>query len=213
MDRLATLVVLLSLILTPPAGGQSTSLSLSDVQEAYENLDGLRASFTQVISSDFAGDTTRLDGTVSLSGNKYRVEIPNQTVVTDGETTWIYTPADSQVVINDAEQEESTVTPETFLTASDDRYDETASTPTTRQGTPHVKLTVAATDSASRFKEATLWVRRSDRVVTRMRATDRNGSTLDLRLKNLVVNPELRDDPFTFSPPEGLEIIDLRRSE
>jgi outer membrane lipoprotein carrier protein len=212
MTRCATLILLLGLLLTPPALGQD-AVSLTDVQAAYDALDGLRAAFTQVISSDFAGDTTRIEGTVLLSGNKYRVQTPTQTVVTDGQTTWIYTPADSQVVVNDAEQDASTVTPETFLTASADRYRKTASTPVTRDGTPHVKLTLTATDSTARFKEATLWVRRTDRVVTRMRATDRNGSTLDLRLRNLAINPPLADDPFTFTPPEGIEVIDLRQSE
>jgi outer membrane lipoprotein carrier protein len=213
MPRRATLVLLLALTLPLPAAGQADAVSLSDVQQAYDALDGLRAAFTQVISSDFAGDTTRIDGTVLLAGNKYRVETPTQTVVTDGQTTWIYTPADSQVVINDAEQDASTVTPETFLTASAERYEKTRSTATTRQGTPHGKLTVTATDSTSRFEEATLWVRRSDQVVTRMRATDRNGSTLDLRLRDLTVNPRLPDDTFTFAPPEGVEVIDLRTGE
>jgi len=213
MTRLATLIALLGFFLSTPAMSQSNPLSLTDVQEAHEALDGLRASFTQVISSDFAGDTTRIEGTVLLSGNKYRVNTPGQTVVTDGETTWIYTPADSQVVVNDAEKESSTVTPETFHTASADRYSVASRTPTTRSGADHVKLQVTAADSASRFKKATLWVRQSDRVVTRMRATDRNGSTLDLRLEDLVVNPTLTNDPFTFSPPEGMEVVDLRRKK
>ncbi len=213
MNRLAPLVVLLGLTFASPALGQADALSLTDVQEAYDALDGLRASFTQVISSNFAGDTTQIRGTVLLSGNKYRVEAPDQTVVTDGQTTWIYTPADSQVVLNDAEQDESTVTPETFLTASADLYTVTTSSPTTRQGAPHVKLAISASDSASRFTEATLWVRRTDRVVTRMRATDRNGSILDLRLRDIVVNPDLGTDPFSFSPPENVEVIDLRRNQ
>lgn len=209
MTRWATLITVLGLVFTIPALAQD-DVSLSDVQTTYDALDGLRASFTQVISSDFAGDTTKLRGTVVLSGNKYRVETATQTVVTDGQTTWIYTPADSQVVINDTEQDASTVTPETFLTASATRYEKTGTTSTTRRGRPHVKLTVAATDSSSRFTEATLWVRRSDRVVTRMRATDRNGSALDLRLRNLVVNPPRTDNPFTFTPPTGVEVVDLR---
>lgn len=213
MVRLATLVFVTVLLLPSSAAAQSDSLSLADVQEAYETLDGLRASFTQVVSSDFAEDTTRIDGTVLLSGNKYRVETPDQTVVTDGETTWIYTPADSQVVINDTAQEATTVTPETFLTASTERYTVRSSTPTTRGETPHVKLETESTDSATTFQSATLWVRQSDRVVTRMRATDRDGSTLDLRLRDLEVNPALEDDSFQFSPPEGVDEVDLRQND
>jgi outer membrane lipoprotein carrier protein len=183
------------------------------VQEAYDALNALQASFTQRISSDFAGDTTRIEGTVLLSGNRYRVQTPDQTVITNGETTWIYTPADSQVVVNDAGSDASQVTPKTFLTASADRYRITGSTTDMRGNTPHVKLSITATDASSRFEEATLWVRRSDRVVTRMQAADRNGSTLDLRLENIDVNPSLQDSAFTFSPPVGIEVVDLRRGK
>lgn len=213
MTRSLLLVVLLSWGLVGPAAGQSTPLSLSDVQAAYEALEGLQASFTQVVGSDFADGSTRVEGSVLLSGNKYRVQTPDQTVVTDGDTTWIYTPADSQVVVSSADKE-GAVTPETFLTASANRYAVTASDETTRLETPHQKLTLASTDSTSRFAEATLWVRASDRVVTRMRAADRNGSTLDLRLRDIVVNPAtLRSDaPFVFDPPPGVDVVDLRRT-
>jgi len=214
MTRSFLLTLLVSLALAGPVTGQPTAVSLSDVQAAYDALGGLQASFTQVVGSDFASGSTRVDGTVLLSGNKYRVETPAQTVVTDGDTTWIYTPADSQVVVSHADKE-GAVTPETFLTASEERYEVTASTETTRLGAPHRRLTLASTDSAARFAEATLWVRTSDRVVTRMRAADRNGSTLDLRLRDIVVNPDaLRADaPFTFAPPPDVEVVDLRRSE
>ncbi|PSQ97233.1 MAG: outer membrane lipoprotein carrier protein LolA [Bacteroidetes bacterium SW_9_63_38] len=209
MRRVLLLTVLL-LGLAHPALAQR--LSLSSVQDAYEALDGLQASFTQVIASSFADGSTRVEGAVLLSGNKYRVRTPNQTVVTDGETTWIYTPADSQVVVNDADTE-GAVTPETFLTASDDLYKVQSSQQTTRGGRPHVQLTIASTDSSSRFAEATLWVRTEDRIVTRMRATDRNGSILNLRLHSITLNPDTlqSDAPFTFSPPSGVRVVDLRR--
>jgi len=182
------------------------------VTTAYRALDGLEASFEQVMSSEFAGDTLRVRGSVLLSGNKYRVQTPDQTVVTDGETTWIYTPADSQVVINDAETGDGRVTPETFLTASTDRYEVTSTASTTRLGTAHQILDVTATEASARFESVRLWVRTSDRIVTRMRATDRDGSTIDLRLRDLIVDPDtLRGEtPFRFSPPETAEVIDLR---
>lgn len=215
MDRIGVLFVLFALIAAAPAAGQSSSLSLSEVTEAYEALDGLQASFVQVMSSEFAGDSVRVEGSVLLSGDKYRVRTPDQTVVTDGQTTWIYTPADSQVVVNDADTGQSTVTPETFLQASAERYAVRATSPTTRLGVPHLVLEVDATEASTRFRSVRLWVRRSDRVVTRMHATDRNGSTIDLRLRDLSLNPEaLRGPtPFSFSPPEGVEVIDLRRGE
>lgn len=198
------------LLLGLPVGKAQDALSLEALQARYDRLGTLRASFTQVIGSTFADDSTRIQGRVLLAGNKYRVETPSQTVVTNGETTWIYSPADSQVVVNDAGSQESTVTPQTFLTASAERYEIESSRTDTRSGTPHTVLSLKATAQSARFRKATLWVRQSDRIVTRLRATDRNGSTLDLRLHDIVVDSTLEGTPFTFSAPDGVEVVDLR---
>jgi outer membrane lipoprotein carrier protein len=186
------------------------TLSLDALKARYERLDGLRASFTQTIRSKIAGDSTQIQGEVLLSGNKYRVQTPSQTVVTNGTTTWIYSPADSQVVINDAEKQASTITPQTFLTTSTDQYESTSTQSVVKNGDPHTVLSLEATEPSTRFKTATLWVRRSDRLITRLRATDRNGSILTLDLRDLTVNPSLSGTPFRFSPPDGIEVVDLR---
>jgi outer membrane lipoprotein carrier protein len=117
LRRLLLLGVLLCAVALP-AGAQDGGPTLQALQSRYSALQGLRAAFTQVTASEFADDSTRIDGTVLLAGNRYRVETPAQTVVTDGATTWIYSPADSQVVVNTADAEASTLTPQAFLTTA-----------------------------------------------------------------------------------------------
>lgn len=209
MQRLALLWACLLLVPVVPAGAQDAP-SLQALQSRYDGLDGLRAAFTQVTASEFANDSTRIGGTVLLSGNKYRVETPAQTVVTDGTTTWIYSPVDSQVVVNDADAEASTLTPQAFLTSAVGAYDVSSTRSARRDGARHDVLSLAAADTSARFEEATLWVRRADRIVTRLRAVDRNGSILDLRLRDIEVDPPLEQTAFSFSAPEGVEVVNLR---
>ena len=206
------LALLCCCFVVAPATAQP-SLTLNDVRTAYRSLDGLRADFTQVVATAFSQDSSRLTGTVTLSGDRYRVETPGQVVVTNGSSTWIYTPADSQVVIDEAAANNGPITPETFLNESAGAYDVTDRTVQERGGGSHVVLSLASTDSTSRFQAATLWVRASDRVVTRLRATDRDGATFDLRLRNLEVNPALSEETFTFSAPENVEVVDLRSGD
>ena len=214
MSRRALLLgVLLCVATALPAGAQDDGLTLQALQSRYDALEGLWAAFTQVTASEFADDSTRIGGTVLLAGNQYRVETPTQTVVTDGATTWIYSPADSQVVVNAADAEASTLTPQAFLTTAADEYDRTSTRSVTRAGTTHDVLSLTAATSSARFEEATLWVRRSDRIVTRLRAVDRNGSMLDLRLRDIRIDPQISGDPFSFSAPENVEVVDLRSDD
>lgn len=206
-----TLVLSLFLCLSVSALAQAQDASpLEALQTRYDRLEGLRAAFTQVTTSEFADDSTRIEGRVLLADDQYRVETPSQTVVTNGATTWIYSPADSQVVVNDAEANASTVTPQTFLTASAEKYNLSSSRTARRDGAPHDVLSLTAASGPARFKKAVLWVRQSDRIVTRLQATDRNGSVLDLRLQDIEVDPAFEGRPFTFSAPDGVEVVDLR---
>ncbi len=211
LRRAFSLGVLLALSLALPAWAQDAP-SLEALQARYDRLASLRASFTQVTASEFADDSVRVRGRVLLAGNQYRVETPSQIVVTNDTTTWIYAPADSQVVVNDADAQASTLTPQAFLTASAQKYTVTAVRSVQRRGAGHHVLALTATGTAARFQEASLWVRISDQIVTRLRATDRNGSTLDLRLNDIAVNPSLGNAPFTFSVPNGAEVVDLRQT-
>lgn len=211
MMRHLLFVIILAVSALPAAA--QPSLTLDDVRAAYQSLDGLEASFTQVVGSAFANDSTRIEGSVLLAGDRYRVKTPGQVVVTDGSTTWIYSPADRQVVIDSAESSDGPITPKTFLDESAQRYEVTDQGSTVVDDTPHVRLSLSSTTSESRFQEAMLWVRRSDRMVTRLRATDRDGATFDLHLRDLRVNPSLSDSTFSFRPPDNTEVVDLRGRE
>lgn len=207
-------LVLIAALLLPLAPVQAQEApSLQEVQATYNALDGLQATFSQTVRSEFADQPTRLQGSVLLAGNKYRVQTPQQTVVTDGQTTWIYTPADSQVVVNDAEREQAPITPTAFLSGASERYAVDSTGATVLDGTPHHVLALSATADTTRFRTARLWVRQDDQIVTRVRVTDRNGATLDLRLSEIELNPALSESPFTFAPPEGVDVVDLRSRE
>ncbi len=211
LRRLFFLGLLVGLGLATPTKAQDAP-SLDALQARYDRLTSLRATFTQVSASEFASDSTRMNGRVLLAGNQYRVETPSQTVVANDTTTWIYSPADSQVVVNDADTDASTLTPQTFLATASTKYDVAETRSVQRRGIPHHVFALTATTEAARFRQATLWVRQSDQIVTRLRATDRNGSTLDLRLNNITVNPTFEGSPFTFSAPPEIEVVDLRQT-
>jgi outer membrane lipoprotein-sorting protein len=59
-------------------------------------------------------------------------------------------------------------------------------------------------------RDATLYVRSSDAVPTRVRVHDTNGGTLAFDLRNVQRNVSLPASTFRFSAPSGTEVVDLR---
>ena len=212
LRRVVLLCVLLVLSLGgTTAQGQDNS-SLEALQARYDQLTSPRTTFTQVAGTAPANDSTRPPGRVRLAGNRYRVETPPKTIVANDSPTWIYAPADSQVVIRAADTAAVPLTPQSFLATAAERYAVDAARSSQWQSEPHRVLSLSATAPSPRFRNATVWVRTADQVVTRLRATDRNGTTLDLRLRNIVLDPPLADTAFTFRAPEGVRRVDLRPS-
>lgn len=179
------------------------------LKERYAGIESVQARFTQAISSDYSDETMTARGTVVMQGNKYRVETDAQTLVTNGEITWVYMPADRQVLINDYVADETTFSLNDFFFHQADRYDATDVKTVQVSGAKHFVLTLKPKDDTS-FTEAVIYMRDSDALVTRLQVTDINGTRMDFTLEDLRINPSLDRTVFTFTPPPGAEIVDLR---
>lgn len=193
-----------------PAHAQDAEAVFDRLQQKYEALSSLRAEFTQTMSSTFSDQEDSSSGTLTLSGDKYRVETGSQTLVTDGTTTYVYLPTEKQVLINNASNDETSFSPSEFLLNYDERFNVSGVTEAQVDGQAHYKLTLSPKRDDSFFQEATLWMRDRDAVITRLEVLDVNETRMTFQLENIQLDPSLPADTFTFTPPEGVEVIDLR---
>jgi outer membrane lipoprotein carrier protein len=193
-----------------PALAQDGDAVFERLQQKYEALSSLRAEFTQTMSSAFSDQEATSSGTLVLSGDKYRVETSSQTLVTDGTTTYVYLPSEQQVLINKASNDESSFSPSEFLLNYDKRFNVSDVAEATVDGQTHYRLTLTPKRDDSFFQEATLWMRTRDAVITRLEVLDVNETRMTFQLENIQLDPALPADAFTFTPPEGVEVIDLR---
>jgi len=194
-----------------PAIAQSSAGLLEEVQARYESIDGIQARFVQTVESEFAS-ARRTEGTLYLAGPRYRVETDQQTFVTDGSTTWIYSPGQKQVIINRASDDGSDLTPQTFFTDYAARYTIDTSRDTTAAGTSFTILDLKPSVPDASFEDVTLWINPASRIIERLRVRDANGSVITIRLQDISINPGLSDTTFRFDPPEDVEVVDLRSS-
>ncbi len=177
---------------------------LDRLRMRYETTEALRARFTQ------SGGGATMQGTLILRGDAYRIETPDQLLVTDGTTSWVYAKADGQVLVNDAVADETTFSPADFFTHYPDRFAVRVDTSTVLDGARHEVLRLTPKSSDAFLREVTLWVRAEDTLPRRVRLIDGNGLELTFDLRDVEINPPLRGDVFRFAPPPGAEVVDLR---
>ena len=193
-----------------PAAAQTDGDPMERLRAKYESIDALRAEFTQTMTSEYSDTEETFEGTVILDGDRYRVEAGQNTFVTDGKVTWIYDTAKNQVLINDYVEDETAFSLNDFFFESNRDFELTSTETETVDGEAHLVLHLTPKRDDAFFSDVTIWMRERDDLATRLEVLDVNGTKMAFRLDNIELNPPVDDEMFTFTPPEGTEVVDLR---
>ena len=217
-SALACLVLFAALVLT--AGHPAAHAQTADAQQAdavfdrllakYNAIDALRAEFTQTMSSSYMDQEESFTGLLILQGEKFRIETATEVLVVNGQETYVYRPIEQQVLISDVVEDEASFLPTDFLLHHDERFDVLDVDVVDYNGERHYRLNLKPKSPDSFFREATLWMRDRDDIITKMTVLDVNETRMIFTLDNIELNPSLDADTFSFTPPDGVEIIDLR---
>ena len=202
--------LLVAFIGQAPVRAQQSEDALQRLQEKYEAIEALQAEFSQTMSSPYSNTENKFTGQVVLKDNQYRVETGTQTLVTNGETTWIYSPGENQVLINDYKEDETTFSLNDFLFNYHDRYEVTGTKAVQLDGEKHLRIRMKPKRKNDFFREMTLWMRDRDAMVTRLEVVDRNDTRMTYVLTDIKLNPQVSSQTFSFTPPQEAEVVDLR---
>lgn len=128
MRKIAIFTVILAFIIPflNDSYSQDNNITAQDiiqnVQNVYSGITDAKASFTQTIKYSSAKSQTS-SGTVYIKKeNKYRIETASQIIVTDGVTSWSYSPAKKQVVIDNYKETGNTFSPNKYLFQYPENY-------------------------------------------------------------------------------------------
>lgn len=191
------------------AAAQTADAVVERLQKRYESISGLEATFTQTMISEFLDAPESSAGRIVLSGKQMRIETGRQTFVTDGVVTWLYDTDVDEVLVNDYVEEEMFPVRE-FLFDYDDAYEVIGVEQATVAGEKVQVVRLRARDDSSPYREIAITVRDRDDVITKLDILDVNETRMVFELDDVVLNPELVPATFSFSPPEGTTVIDLR---
>jgi outer membrane lipoprotein carrier protein len=181
---------------------------IQNVQNVYKDISDAKASFTQTVKFG-KGKAQSSSGTLYIKKEKkYRIETGSQTIVTDGSTSWSYNPGKKQVVIDYYKETGNTFSPNKYLFQYPENfYSDLAGTE--KLGGSEVYVLTLKPRESGYVKSAKLWVGKDDWVIKKIYIlTDESTSTYTV--KNVQLNVGLSNSKFSFSPPEGTEVIDMR---
>lgn len=174
---------------------------LKNIQVKFDSITDLSANLTQSVS-----------GQVNLKGKVYykkddhlRFDFKNNVIVSDGGTAWNYNKNQNKVIITNFKSEGNINISIKQLVYEYPKNCEISSYEL--EGEKVLKL--IPEDDTFNFNSVELFIN-EDNLIAKALIDDPMSGKIAVEFSDYKLNQNLDDSYFTFSPPEGSQIIDLR---
>ncbi len=195
---------------------ESVDHVVNRLQSTYERVETVKADFLQESIPKALGVAQRFEGKVFFKrGGKMRWnyrEPPSQTVVSDGKTVWFYMPEDNQVMITPLDQSVQSGISAGLLTGRIDLMKEfniILLTSPREQKEGVYRLELVPKTPLPNVSRIELTVDEESLHVRETRLIDLFGNVTHITFKEMSFNPPLSESLFTFTVPEGVDVVTL----
>ena len=185
------------------------------MQSFYALAKDFQAEFTQTYTYQIYGRKKVSTGTVFFkkpSRMRWDYEIPTQRVfVADGQTLWVYEPEESQVFKRDLSSAQLPVALR-FMQGEAQLDREFNITSLIPKNDGLVVLSLTPKTPSPDFKLLKLTVDAGNGEVKSSTLIDPTGNSNEIKFVSVKVNQDLPNSGFSFTPPQGVRVIDEENS-
>ena len=202
-SRFLFLAVLVCVMAGSAASGPTEAERILErCRVAHASIPGLRAGFVMTSGSD----TTR--GEIHMRRPRmFRHQTPRSTVVTDGQSLWVYSDELDQVIITPAEgpggDPPPMIKPPEGGTPSLAGVD-------TLEGIPCHVIDLRPLYARGPEDKIRLWIQFGTNLMARLEYHDPFSGRTTYTLTDMAIVADFPDSMFVYEPPPGAEVIDLR---
>jgi len=212
--------VLPLLMLTPvPAAAQPAARAVDRAVAAYEQLNTLRAEFTQTITNPLTDTRLTARGEfVRRAPNLLSITFTDPAgdrIVADGDAVWVYLPssAPGQVMkFSPSNMAAARMDPASqFLTEPRTRFTISDAGISSVRGRATRQVVLVPRQSNGAFTRARVWIDERDSMIRQFEITEPSGLVRHVVITRLQPNVAVRPSVFSFTPPPGARVIDQSR--
>jgi outer membrane lipoprotein carrier protein len=186
---------------------------LNGVTGKYKSFRSVKANFTITVENPADKSKDVREGTIYLKGNKYKLEIAGQDIISDGKTRWTYVKDANEIQIDNQKNDENTITPSNIFTMYEKGWIYKSTGETKENGVVCQLIELVPVDPKKKniFK-VKLSINKIDKFISSAKMYDRSGKIQTISVEKFIPNGIDDDSVFSFNSGKypGAEIIDLR---
>jgi outer membrane lipoprotein-sorting protein len=211
-NRLSFLLLLLCCYTTPSLAKIKPDAQAKRVVTHIRKLSTFQADFVYTRQAKDIEDVQQIQGKVWVKGNKYKIVLDEQVIISNGETIWNYLPEFHEVHINNFEAEAALFSPIQFMHIHEQGFIPIALKIITIDKVEYNIVELIASEQENLINHLSLTIGKKNHQIKNMKALDSNGTTHSFMITKLVPDVDIKDNYFVFDTTkyEDLEIVDLR---
>lgn len=191
--RLFSLLVALTVsALSVSAQDAKADALLKASKNKFNSLKDLNSAITYTLSNPGLDKPIVKNGTLDLSGRKFRVIFPDEEIYCNGTYMWVVVKKDKEVSKTDYDQEDGISVNKVYSiyeSKTKSRYDGI-------EGNIE-KVSLFSTDENSDFRLSELWINKTTKLIEKAKLTARNGSTYEYKMTNIKTDTGTNPAIFT----------------
>jgi outer membrane lipoprotein-sorting protein len=187
-----------------------TSL-LDEVSAKTKSYKSIKADFTYTMENKQARINEEKTGTLLISGDKYKLNIVGQIMISDGKTIWTYIQESNEVQINSPDNKDDALTPSRLLSSYNENY-KSKIIRDKNQSDPNIEMLELTPDKVKNFTKAVLSIDKTRKQVKSFAIYDKNGNIFTYKVTKFITDVPFSSSDFTFDAKQfpGVEVIDMR---
>lgn len=208
-------ILLLFVLSTGLAFGQNDQRSqtiLKKLSKNYKSYKTIQANVAFTIDNKKENIKENQKGKVYMKGEKFRLELGEQTLISDGKTLWTYLKDANEVTISPFEPMEGELSPTNLFTIYEKGFESYYVGEANRGKNKVHNIDIVPTDKKKSFFKIRLVIDRQKEQIVQAVVFDKNGTLYTYDIQNFVTNLAVADTQFGFDKSKypGVEVVDLR---
>lgn len=176
---------------------------LTALQNKFNSLSNFSADFVQKIENK-----TNLSGKIFFKKeNKIRLETKNSIIISDGKTNWNYNLNQDKVIISDYDESDPSVFSLNKIIYD---YPKECEISESTDSESKILIFVPKENSTLNFDSAKIFLNAQNLIEKVEIMGLSNNGLIKINFSNYKLDQNLPDSKFSFNPPEGSSVLDLR---
>ena len=189
---------------------------LDDVSAKTKTYTTINAEFTIIIENKKNKTSDTQSGKLTLKGNKYKLEVNNQTIISDSKTSWTILKDASEVQINtiESKEKETGLNPSNIFTMHEKGFKyEFVKEEKQKNGAVYQIIKLYPEDAKKKnYHTAVLTINKEKSQIVSIKIMGKDGTDMTYLVKSFSSNVAVPETVFVFNDKNypGFEVIDLR---